>query len=397
MRTYHKNEKDNTHRLPAMALLVLSLGGGQALASSVHPAGIATHAGGDQAALHETTALGAEIWRGLSEEFTWLYQRGEYPQALAVAQRAHSLAVNLFGAGHINTADSLLKLGIVHQTMSHLNAARDYFEQSLQVLENGLSPDDPDIAVTLTNLGNIYFELGDQAASEQAHQRALDLRRHAFGSTSPEVAQSLYNLGVLYEHQRDYRRAADHYQNAIRLWSATLGGQHPYVGNALQNLTYAYLAQRQYDDAADTMKRRIEFKRHLLGENHREVARAYMELGALYIEQGRYLTAGEAYGEALAILERQADDDHPQLALLLYSLGNAYHLQARSGGDDSELRLHQALPYYERALATLDGNGTADSHPTLQIILSELALLYRALGENGKAKATELRLAQLAR
>lgn len=195
--------------------------------------------------LHESHEHGKEISHGLSREFAWLYERGQYPQALAAAKRARSLARSLYGAEHISNADPLLKLGIIHQTLGQLASARGYFEESLQILRDNHSQDSRHVAITLTNLGNLYFELGDYPASEQAHRQALALRRATFGPRSPEAAQSLYNLGVLYEHQQDFARAARRYQDAIDLWSASLGSSHPFISNTRQKLARVHLALRR--------------------------------------------------------------------------------------------------------------------------------------------------------
>jgi len=227
------------------ALLALLLISAPAQAISRYPASPEAIPADSKQQIHKTHERGQEISHGLSREFVWLYERGKYPQALAAAERARLLTINLYGVKHINNADPLLKLGIIHQTLGHLDRAREYFEQSLRILQDNHSRDMPHMAITLTNLGNLYFELGDYRASERAHQRALALRRAAFGPRSAEAAQSLYNLGVLYEHQQDYSRAARQYQHAIELWSATLGSSHPFIDNTRQNLARIYLARKR--------------------------------------------------------------------------------------------------------------------------------------------------------
>ncbi len=225
-----------------MALLIIAT---PAPASLHHPATPAMPAADDKQVLHENHERGEEIGRGLRREFIRLYERGQFPQALAVAKRAHALVTRLHGAEHIDNADPLLKLGIIHQTLGHLDRAREHFEHSLRILQDNHSRDRPHMAITLTNLGSLYFELGDYRASERAHQRALALRRAAFGPLSAEAAQSLYNLGVLYEHQQDYARAARQYQRAIELWSATLGSNHPFIDNTRRNLARVHLARQR--------------------------------------------------------------------------------------------------------------------------------------------------------
>jgi hypothetical protein len=51
----------------------------------------------------------------------------------------------------------------------------------------------------------------------------------------------------------------------------------------------------------------------------------------------------------------------------------------------------QARPLYERAAAILDTKQNLDPS-ALQVVLSELAMLYKAIGANDKASATESRI-----
>ena len=137
-----------------------------------------------------------------------------------------------------------------------------------------------------------------------------------------------------------------------------------------------------------------------------------IELGTLYVGQGQYDIAGGTYKEALNIAENLLNPIDPQLALLMYTLANVYHLQARmeEPGDsfasnevlsdiiaaDSEyqttLLVRQALPLYERAAEILDMDHEIENQPALNVVLSELAVLYKSIGETDKATATESRI-----
>ncbi|MCK4586196.1 MAG: hypothetical protein KAU29_02580, partial [Gammaproteobacteria bacterium] len=63
---------------------------------------------------------------------------------------------------------------------------------------------------------------------------------------------------------------------------------------------------------------------------------------------------------------------------------------------DSELQtavlVRQALPLYERAAEILDTDHISENQPALQVVLSELAILYKSIGEKDKATATESRI-----
>jgi len=371
---------------------------------------------------HETTELAETLWADLTNRFIVNYEKGDYQNALFIAQRAYEIANNNFGLNDVNTADALLKLGIINQTLGKLNTAEDYLLGSLVILEDKLSPDHSDVAVIMTNLGNVYFELQRPEESEKYHQQALQIRKNAFGDNDPTVAQSTYNLAVLYENQQRYAQAATFYQKAISSWSASIGPTHPYVGNALSNLSNVYNMQGKHKKATNILQRAVAFKKSVFGAQHEEVAQTLISLGTNYLEQGKYSPASNAYEEALDIAQHVLKSSDPQLALLMYTLANIYHTQARI--EEQKAGIHpssevsilpsndtvalantaqtktslfeQALPLYQKAAEILDGGANdsqSETQSALDVVLAELAMLYKEIGNTDMAQATELRIA----
>lgn len=373
---------------------------------------------------HETTELAETLWADLTSRFIVHYEDGDYQNALSVAQRTYDLASNNFSLNDVNTADALLKLGIINQTIGRLNEAEDHLLGSLVILEDKLSPDHPDIAVIMTNLGNVYFDLQRPDASEKYHQQALLIRKNAFGENNPSVAQSIYNLAVLYENQSRYEQSASFYRQAINTWSESLGPTHPYVGNALTNLSNIYNIQGMHNQAANILQRTVAFKKSVFGEQHEEVAQTLITLGTNYLEQGKYRPASNAYEEALDIAQHVLRSSDPQLALLMYTLANIYHTQARIAeqkpadnvlsSDKQQAKINssntlpankektvaekkaslfeQALPLYKKAAEILD-DGENETQSALDVVLTELAMLYKEIGNTDMAQATESRIA----
>ena len=379
---------------------------------------------------NETTSLAEELWASLTIRFVDLYEKGEYNSALSIAEKTYDIAINNFGLNDVNTADTLLKLGIINQTLGNLPVAEDHLLGSLVILEEQLSPDHPDVAVTATNLGNIYYDMKRFQDSERYHQMALQIRQNAYGNSHPVVAQSTYNLAVLYEREKMYSKAESLYKKAIALWSNSVGPTHPYVGNALGSLTNVYTAQSNYKDAANILRQTVAYKKSAFGDQHEEVAQTLINLGTTYLEQGKFKSASSAYAEALNIAQNLLTSSDPQLALLMYTLANIYHMQARisvetdiaplideashntssvdmakniiessnntatktdASEQQSNALLEQALPLYKKAAEILDTEqGNNDS--TLEVVLTELAMLYKAIGNTDMATATESRL-----
>lgn len=372
-------------------------------------------------ALHETTALAEKIWDKLTAEFVNHYEEGRYARAAATARAAYDLAESTFGPNHINTADSMLKIGIVAETLGDTTTAKQQMLNALGVLEKELGSTHEDIAVVLTNLANVYFEDNEPELSEQNHKRALTIRLQAFGEVDATVAQSLYNLAVLYDDLLQYDKAIEHYERAIRIWNVTIGPAHPYVANGLNNLANVYLAVDNYAAAEELHSHSLAIRKLIYGRVHAEVARSLINMGALYVKQSNYEKAKPVYTEAVSVAEKLFGPSHPQVAMLLYSLANIYHIQGRMDrneenqlssmkvnfdGDASNTDIHgqidqlhqssqeyfaQALPLYERALEILD-NTIGNNHPAMTAMLTELALLYKSVGKINKAEQMQVRL-----
>lgn len=386
---------------------------------------------------NEITPVAEDLWTSLTIHFVTLYEQGEYQAALRTAEQTHKIALNNFGIDDVNTADTLLKLGIINQTLGKLSTAEDHLLGSLVILEQQLSPDHPDVAVAATNLANVYFDMKRFADSENYHQQALRIRQNAFGDTHPTVAQSIYNLAVLYEGEAKFSKAESYYQQAITLWKEGEGPLHPYVGNALSSLAKTYIAQAKFQQAEDTLKQVLTYKKAVFGVQHEEVAQTLVNLGSTYLEQGKFNRASRAYAEALSIAQGLLSSSDPQLALLMYTLANIYHMQARVGADNNSFTnraianngsttkdekpvdqpsdiaaadaagvertntaarqstalFEQALPLYKQAADILDREHDKNGS-TLEVVLTELAMLYKAIGNNDMATATESRLSR---
>jgi tetratricopeptide (TPR) repeat protein len=357
---------------------------------------------------NETTELAVHVWDKLNSRFVQAYDSKQYQVAKDIAQSAYDLANANFGIDDVNTADSLLKLGIISQTMGNLNEAEDDFLGALVILEDQLSPNNPDTAIVLTNLGNLYYDRKEYKKSEQYHKKALNIRMSAFGKEDTTTAQSYYNLAVLYENTKDYKKAETLYSKAITVWTRAYGPFHPFVGNTLNNLLNVYMAQSKIPDAIKTELKTVAYKKATLGPENEQVAQSLIDLGKLYVEQGRYATAGGSYKEALNIARTLLKPDDPQLAMLMYTLANTYHMQAQSEQSSKKINTNgtamvnsrtrknilvkKALPLYEQAAKILGVHNTAENQPALKVVLSQLAMLYKAIGEKDKAVATQARI-----
>ena len=77
-------------------------------------------------------------------------------------------------------------------------AALSIAEKTLEIAEEALGPDHPDVAQSLNNLAGLYHEQGNYALAEPLCERVLAIHEKALGHDHSSVATSLNNLARLY-------------------------------------------------------------------------------------------------------------------------------------------------------------------------------------------------------
>jgi len=350
--------------------------------------------------ISETNAAAEEIWNRLTSEFVTQFESGNVAQAANVAQTAYELAENSFGPNDVNTADSMLKLGIVNESLGNFSLAKEYMLGALVILRDSSDTNQEDIAVIYTNLANLYFEQNLLDESEKYHEKALKIRRRVLGDSDPAVAQSMYNLAVLFDETTQYDKAQPYYEQALKIWYGYYGPNHPYVANTLNNLANVYASIGDNESAVEMHKHSLSIRRKIYGNMHAETARSLINLGKLYVKMGRYQEATPVYLEAINVAEQLFGPSHPQVAMLLYSLANVYHIQARIDKDKAGTQkaslnskhhadelYAKAMPLYERALRIMDKT-IGRNHPAVMAMMNEMSMLYKSVGN--KAKMTKM-------
>ena len=98
-------------------------------------------------------AQGAGIeWDILNQEVMELYQQGKYDRAVVVAQKALEVANENVGPDHPDVATSLGNLAVLYRTQGDYAKAEPLYKRSLAISEKALGPDHPRTRTSRENL-----------------------------------------------------------------------------------------------------------------------------------------------------------------------------------------------------------------------------------------------------
>ncbi|WP_437521858.1 tetratricopeptide repeat protein [Sorangium sp. So ce726] len=317
----------------------------------------------------------------LNRRIIELERAGRYDEAIPLARRALQLREEALGPEHPDVATSLNNLAFLLHAKGDYAAAELLVRRALAIWEKALGPEHPDVATSLNNLAALLQTKGDYAAAEPLYRRALAIREKVLGPEHPHVANSLNNLAVLLEAKGDYAAAEPLHRRALTIREKALGPEHPHVATSLNNIANVLRAKGDYAAAEPLYRRALAIREKAFGPEHPHVAVVLNNLAILLEAKGDYTAAELLYRRALAIKEKALGPEHSSVATSLNDLAGL--LQTR--GDFAA-----AEPLYRRALAIKE-KALGPEHPDVATSLNGLAGLLQTRGDFAAAEPLYLR------
>jgi tetratricopeptide (TPR) repeat protein len=273
----------------------------------------------------------------------------------------HALAVLGKGTPDQLTAKLALKIGAYYQEAARYAEAQRLLERALAIQEKLLSPEHPDIVLSLNELAGVLGSRGDLAASRGLVERALAIQEKVLGPEHPDVATSLVKLANLRRNQWDLAAAEPLFDRALAIRKKI---SHPTLQN-IKELADLLSAKGDLAAARSLYEQALAIQEKELGPEHPETAMSVYTLATFLMLQGDLAAARLLHERALAMREKVLSPEHPDTGLSLSMLA-AVH---RNLGD-----LATARPLLERAVAIRE-KVLGPEHPNTAVNLNDLAQL----------------------
>jgi len=267
-------------------------------------------------------------------------------------------------------------IGRVYQNLGLYNEAQDLIERSLEVREDVLGGEHPDVAASLNHLAKVFHDTGRYDEAGELYQRSLALSRAASGRDDL-VAQNLNDLAMLQRDQGRFDNAESMAEEALALRRKIHGEEHEEVSAGIHNLGTVLYRKGDYDGAEQLFRQALAMDRELRNEVHPDVANSLNSLGALLEQTGRLDEAADIFQQALDVVHKLYGDDHPEVADNQRNLGEVLLKTGRLA--DSEKFLQSARK--------LDEKWFGREHPDVAADLNLLGLLEQRKGNDTKAEA----------
>ncbi len=275
---------------------------------------------------------------------------GQYEELLALAEQNENDRV---------LAEALLLLGVLHDDLSELEIALEYYQAALvKFRELGNRNRE---GTALNNIGLTYLTQGNLSEAQRYHEQALELYRELGNRNGEGIALS--NLGWAYSTLGRHTDALQVYEQARQIFVE--------LDNVAQQATGANNLGSVYLDLGESSEALRYYNLALAGHrtsgDRQGEATTLNNLGYAYAEEGDLVAARRYYEQALQILQEIGNRDSEATALS--NIGGVY---------DAEARPVEALNYYTRALDLYREVGNRDGE---SIALNNVGGMYAEVGD----------------
>jgi len=317
-------------------------------------------------ALRAQPEVQARMFVALGEVYANL---GEFDQARGLMERALTIRRTVYGADHVEVAQSMDHLGTLLRRTGEYAQAESLYARALTMKRRVLRADDPEIAETLQLLGFLMPYVGRTAESVQDYREALDLLRSRPGTDTARIAEATLLLAQARRNYGDYAEAEQTYREALALYQRATGPESDGVSVTMVHL--GDLLQRQLyrvDEAIALYQKALPIQEELLGDSHPRLVHVLSSLAEALDQQEQWDEAEALLRRTLAIRERTWGLHHSNTAEGLDAL--ASHMFRRGNYQQAESLLRQSIALWRETMG-----------PEHQAVAGTLMMLGRTLAE----------------
>jgi tetratricopeptide (TPR) repeat protein len=113
----------------------------------------------------------------------------KYSKALENVEKALAILQKHLPADQYALASSHGNIGNIHLCLGHLDQTLIHHNHSLRISKQSLSPQHPDIAMTLNNTGTVYEDKNEYQQALSYFEQAAAIYRHSLPSKRPNIIQ----------------------------------------------------------------------------------------------------------------------------------------------------------------------------------------------------------------
>lgn len=302
-----------------------------------------------------------------------MYNLGDLERTLKHLHKALQLREEALGSDNPQVAATCIHLGALYRNSGDFENSLKYMLQAVDIQKKSLGEDHPVVASTYNNIGALYYQSNDFAKAIQEYEKALTIHTRTSGEEHIDTAGTYHNLGVAWKHLRDHKTAKTYLQKALLIRQLHHDTTNSSTTTADVAVSHTALGQlhaesAHYEEALEEYHAALALQIQFGGPNSPMTVTTHNHIGAVHYETGAFRKALEAYRTGLDILCAAQEANPLDTAASWNHVGVTL---LKIGEVD------QALEHHQEALRILKGI-YGPKHPNLAITIGSIGNVYKA-------------------
>lgn len=238
-------------------------------------------------------------------QFGLLYHTvGNYPEALAILQKALQLQKTYLDDFSPDIADTYATLGLIEYDLGQLPSAKKHTKKALKIYSELYSETHEAIASVYNNLGLIYTSIpGCEGAAECAYLRALTIREALYpDGIHLKLAESYNNLAQLYEETGELDNARTYFDKALKIYEK-LNADVEDRACVLDNSANLAVQEEDFLKARQDAELALKIRERIMPDSY-SCSYSYNTIGLIDYYEGKYDKAITNFKKSISLKGR---------------------------------------------------------------------------------------------
>jgi tetratricopeptide (TPR) repeat protein len=210
---------------------------------------------------------------------------------------------------HRDTARCLGTIGYVHEKKGDFHVALDYYHRQLNMEEQCLPYDHPNLINHLNWIVDTYKKLGKTKKALKLLREKLNIHKIRLGANHSYIARILMIVGdVLKDNNRN--EALKYYEEALSTLEKSTPPDHQTYSECLTYMSSLYSEYGMNEDALQCELKVLNLYRRRLSSDHTDIAYSLRNVGRYYETMNNSSEALRYFNESLSLYRANYGLDH---------------------------------------------------------------------------------------
>ncbi|CAF1490816.1 unnamed protein product [Rotaria sp. Silwood1] len=267
--------------------------------------------------------------------------KGNYDEALKFYQQSLEIRQNILSQNHPDLADTYTSIGLLHDNMGEYSKALDFYQKSLHIWKNIIPSNHSKLASIYNNIATIYMTIKEYSKALEYYEHSLKNEKKSLPLNYSNLTITSGNIGFMYKKLTQYTKALEFFHKALKTSQNVPNLSRPWLANIYNNIALLHKNMSDYSKALEFYHKMLEFQQGFITSKHPELGNTYCNIALMHYNMGEYSKALKFYFKALEMYQNNIPLHNLGFGIVYNQIGQVYEKMGEYA---------KAISFYQQAI-----------------------------------------------